>query len=273
MVKRNIMKRLFAYNPDIKQSWKLVIYFILCYQIAGGAVSVVLRETGAATKEWASLAGSLTGFAIVTLIVIRSGKGANNVHVTTPGLSPFLWFLLVPFTLSVSLAALPPALYIPMPDVIKQMITDMPRNNLPGFLEIVVLAPVCEEWLYRGIILKGLLARYTPLKAIIWSSVIFSAVHLNPWQTVSAFCGALAIGWIYWRTRSLWYCIFMHMVNNVMGFLFLVFFADTPYDITMTELTNGCHIYLYVAILIIGILSWKGIKNILSSGTAAEARG
>src|SRR5262245_19593322 len=62
---------------------------------------------------------------------------------------------------------------------------------------LVIVAPVAEELLFRGIILRGLLSRFRPFSAILLSSLLFAAVHLNPWQLVSATVLGMAFGWFY----------------------------------------------------------------------------
>jgi membrane protease YdiL (CAAX protease family) len=51
---------------------------------------------------------------------------------------------------------------------------DVLSKNIFSFAVIALAAPLFEEWLCRGIVLKGLLKQRSPLKAIIISS-IFSA--------------------------------------------------------------------------------------------------
>ena len=80
-----------------------------------------------------------------------------------------------------------------------------------------VLAPVLEEFLFRGIILTGLSRRMDPWWAILWSSVLFAIAHLNPWQALPAFAMGCFFGWIYYRTRSFWTVIGLHSLNNVMA--------------------------------------------------------
>ena len=264
-----IINSMLAYSPNLKQSWRLIIIFLLC-QVVGSAANMIIKIAGVTTPEWETLSGNVLGYIVLALIIFRFGKGDNDASVRISGLSPLLWFLLVPFTWSFGLAAESLTMWIPTPDIIKQMFADMIKNNLPSFLLLVVMAPVCEEWLCRGIILKGLLARYSPLKAIVWSAVMFGVVHMNPRQGVFAFFLGLALGWIYWRTRSLRYCIFMHAVNNAAAFLSALFFSDTQADITIADIAGGY--YIYAVVLVVCALSWIAINKIISSGAAADAR-
>lgn len=260
------MNRLLAYSPNLKQSWMLLVIYIACL-IPSHFASLIIRHTGAATTEWAELWGTILSFAFLVLIVVRLGKNDNYISTATLNPSPVIWFLLALFTVLINQAMTPLIAWIPKPDLIKRIMTEASQNNLTTFLGIVIIAPVCEEWLCRGIILKGLLTRYSPLKSILWSTIIFSVLHINPSQVVSAFFFGLAFGWIYWRTRALWHCIFMHTVNNAFVFLLMILFPDFPGNVTIADVTGINYIYIYTAVLFTGVLSWIGIKRIISSDT------
>ncbi|HPI74009.1 MAG TPA: type II CAAX endopeptidase family protein [bacterium] len=77
-----------------------------------------------------------------------------------------------------------------------------------------ILGPFLEEMLFRGLVLRGFLHRYSPWQAIVLSSLLFGILHLNIWQFVSAFVLGLVLGWMYMRTRSLWPCFILHSLHN-----------------------------------------------------------
>jgi membrane protease YdiL (CAAX protease family) len=78
----------------------------------------------------------------------------------------------------------------------------------------VVIAPLTEELVFRGLILRGLLGRWRPAMAILASAFLFALTHFNPAQApVALMLGAL-LGWIYVRTRSLGLCMIGHALNN-----------------------------------------------------------
>ena len=61
----------------------------------------------------------------------------------------------------------------------------------------VVIAPVTEEVVFRGLILRGLLGRWRPAAAILFSSALFALVHFNPAQAPVALLLGLLTGWLY----------------------------------------------------------------------------
>ena len=96
-----------------------------------------------------------------------------------------------------------------------------------GVVLAVVVAPFTEEVVFRGLVLRGLLGRWSPWAAIILSSVLFALMHFNPAQAPIAFAAGMVLGWVYVRTRSLGLCILGHAMNNASAYLP----ADLPLQI------------------------------------------
>jgi membrane protease YdiL (CAAX protease family) len=87
----------------------------------------------------------------------------------------------------------------------------------PAALSILftcVAAPVLEEMLFRGVILRAFLRQYTRRFAILWSATLFGIAHFNVYQLATAFAAGIVTGWLYERCRSLWPCILLHAAYN-----------------------------------------------------------
>lgn len=67
---------------------------------------------------------------------------------------------------------------------------------------LVIVAPLTEEVVFRGMILRGLLTRHNVRLAIVISAALFALAHLNPWQAASASSLGVLFGWWYYRTCS-----------------------------------------------------------------------
>lgn len=113
----------------------------------------------------------------------------------------------------------------PIPDSLKEMTSSMYRNPVISLFLIVVLAPLLEELLFRGVVLHGFLKNYKPGHAIVSSALVFAIIHGNLAQGLGAFFIGLVIGWIYWRTNSIIPGIIIHFVNNAFAFS-SIFFVD-----------------------------------------------
>ena len=86
-----------------------------------------------------------------------------------------------------------------------------------SFLVVAIFAPVFEEWLCRGMVLRGLLTKMKPGWAIVISALFFAVIHMNPWQALNAFIIGLVMGYVYYRTGNLWLTMLIHFVNNGIG--------------------------------------------------------
>lgn len=106
---------------------------------------------------------------------------------------------------------------IPMSEEVGETFTNLFSGKVSligSFIGAVIIAPIVEEVLCRGIILKGFLNNYSAKSAIIFSALIWGILHLNIWQFVDAFLAGIFIGWIFLKTRSILACIWVHAVNN-----------------------------------------------------------
>ena len=106
---------------------------------------------------------------------------------------------------------------IPKSSIMEETFTKMFLNPYSAFISMAIIGPIFEEIFMRGIILAGLLNRYSPRKAIIASALIFGAWHLNIHQFVDATLAGLILGMIYYKTNSLILCIAAHMANNAIA--------------------------------------------------------
>lgn len=102
-----------------------------------------------------------------------------------------------------------------MPKYIEDAFREVSINPVYFLLSVGILAPLKEEFLYRGIIFNGLCKKYPYGLAIIISSLMFGAAHFNFPQGINAFFMGVIIAYIYYYTRSIYLCIFMHMFNNI----------------------------------------------------------
>ncbi len=119
-----------------------------------------------------------------------------------------------------------------MTDVISSLMPPMPEwleatmkelLHAPFWITLIsvsVFAPLFEEWLCRGIVLRSLLTKYSPATAIIVSAVFFAIIHFNPWQAIPAFILGLLFGYVYYKTGSLKLTMLMHCANNTMAAVF-----------------------------------------------------
>ncbi len=99
----------------------------------------------------------------------------------------------------------------------RQGVLQAPQDLSFHFGVSVILAPVFEELLYRGLILRGLLSRYGPATAVVLSSLFFTIGHGSWIASPEYFFTGLFLGSWFLLTRSLWVCILAHSFINLVG--------------------------------------------------------
>lgn len=107
----------------------------------------------------------------------------------------------------------------PMPQWLEEMMKKM-LMDCPVWITLIsvsVFAPFFEEWLCRGMILRGMLTRLRPWQAILVSAAFFAVIHMNPWQAIPAFLIGILFGYVYYKTGSLKLTMLMHCTNNTMA--------------------------------------------------------
>jgi len=109
--------------------------------------------------------------------------------------------------------------FLPAPDSLVAMFRELGQGGFASIAAVAIIGPATEELVFRGMVLRGFLSRYSPAKAVLLSALLFSLVHLNPYQFVSAFAAGLFLAWLFLLTRSLWPCIVAHALGNATGFV------------------------------------------------------
>lgn len=81
------------------------------------------------------------------------------------------------------------------------------------FLYTCLFAPVVEEIIFRGLVMRGL-EKYGKWFAVAASAVLFGLFHGNPAQSPYAFAVGLVLGYVAMEYNLLWAMV-MHMINNL----------------------------------------------------------
>ncbi len=152
-------------------------------------------------------------------------------------------------TLAASFVIEPAAALLPeMPEYLKKALELMTKGPiLISLISVSVMAPLFEEWLCRGLVLRGLLKNMNPTAAIVVSAAFFAVLHMNPWQAVAAFALGLLFGYVYYRTGSLKLTMLMHCVNNTFSVIMsrIPDFAEA--ETFMDVLSPWAYAVIYVA--------------------------
>lgn len=129
-----------------------------------------------------------------------------------------------------------------------------------GILRIVIIAPIVEELIFRGVIMSGFSRIYHPVFAIFFSALLFALFHLNPWQFPATFALGLILGWIRIRTGSVLACIAGHAIHNGLVFLSVVYYLQLK-DLPIMQPGVNRNYLIHIMLMIFGIvLCWLVTK-------------
>ena len=186
---------LLNFDVDIAHEvWYMPLVSLASYGFGGGITYLIVKDMPVLSRPGVRKAG--TGFLTAGFLICISALFLGNLI----GLG------LMSMVSSISGK--------PMVNPIAEML-----NNLSGwsiFLTMVVLAPVCEEILYRKVLIDRI-RQYGDKTAILVSGFVFGLSHGNFYQFFYAFGIGLVFGYIYIRTGKLRYTIGFHMVINFLG--------------------------------------------------------
>lgn len=153
-----------------------------------------------------------------------------------------------------------------------EVLKSMAQNaSFPVLLAIIALAPaIGEELFFRGIIGRGLVARWGLPAGVLLTSLLFAAVHLHPAHAVALIPLAMLIHIVYFATRSILAPMLVHFLNNSLA----IVAAKFPPQVEVKSLSDDAPIspeVFVTAVLCltaVGVLIWKmRVKYILPDGS------
>lgn len=85
-------------------------------------------------------------------------------------------------------------------------------GGLGAAVRVCVLAPLAEEFVFRGVLLA--LLRPCGRWAVPVQAALFAALHASPAAAGYAFAMGLVLGWAAEQSGSLWPGVVLHTMNN-----------------------------------------------------------
>jgi membrane protease YdiL (CAAX protease family) len=184
----------------------------------------VAIDWDSATADYIAMAVSVSAAASLLMYAARrAGPSAFSYLGLT---RPRLRHVFVGLGLLVALAfvnagffSLFPA-YDPSPDLLReyQAILGNPAALVWFWISLAVTAPICEEIIFRGLLMRGWSeSRIGAAGAIMLSSLLFTAIHVqyNLPTLATVFGLSLVFGVMRWRSGSTALTILLHMAWNV----------------------------------------------------------
>jgi hypothetical protein len=152
--------------------------------------------------------------------VIVYGTKKRPDYVKRPGMKEILVIILSGIFLQVMISGILEIIYLIMPDTLSHYMELLQNSGITGgtleaFVTTVILAPIGEEMLCRGITLH--LAEKVSEKFWIANCIqafAFGLMHANWVQGIYAFGLGLILGYVYEKYRNIWLCMILHASVN-----------------------------------------------------------
>ena len=238
---------------------KAIIYlieFIAIQLIVGFIVTMVWQlVTKSKDTTTAMIITTTVATGVVTILVFlltRWAEVSPNWIRTRP------WLVLA-WSVIAAMGALIPSIWLQeqMPELPNWLGNefDMILTDRWGYLAIGLLAPLSEEIVLRGAVLRSLLSkpllagrseRVNAWTAIAISAVFFALIHFNPAQMPHAFMIGLLLGWMYWRTGSILPGVAYHWANNSIAYILYNIYPNP--DIKLIDIFKGSEQHVLMAV-------------------------
>ena len=252
--------------PSIQSSIIILLLFILFTIIIGFPIIYISEYTGWIDENiataFAYVLPMLATIYVAYRNIIKAGEVISVFSFRVGGVKKY--FFIIPLIIVMMLWVDFFASLIPMPDWAIILFEEAFNLSIPNIIMISVFAPLLEEVLVRGLVLRGYLLNYTPNKAIIASAVFFGAIHMNPWQFVAGFISGLFLGYLYYKTKSLFPSILVHLTNNSLAVVFSLYYTNA--DASFKDmLGNETYYVVLIVSLALGYVLFNKLDKILST--------
>ncbi len=192
---------------------------------------------------WTCISQAMMLFFVIIYRAMRRGKW-GTVGFSYRGFNPtiLLWGLLMILSLNV---VMDPILSL-FPDVAVPV-----GRGIYMILAIVVLAPIFEELICRGIVLEAVRRKHGAWMGCLASALVFGFMHIQPQLVINAFACGLILGYIYLRTRSIFAPIILHSINNLLAYIFIIFGISR---LSLADIVSDKTIYFLIYCASVGVV-------------------
>ncbi|WP_027724333.1 CPBP family intramembrane glutamic endopeptidase [Tuberibacillus calidus] len=127
----------------------------------------------------------------------------------------------------------------------------------------VLIAPFVEEIFFRGLIMQSWALRWGVKKGIVFSSILFSIMHLSP-EFLDMFIGGIILSILFIKYQSLLISISFHAIYNVINVVLQIFTSggnsNDPFTVDQFKATGWVGLIMFVISFIIFVIYLKKSK-------------
>ena len=140
-----------------------------------------------------------------------------------------------------------------------------PYKVVLSLIVMAVVPGICEELLFRGMILENL-APYGKTGAVIGSAFLFGLMHQNPLQMFYTTMAGIVLGVIYIYTESIFCSMLVHILNNAYS-IFLEALSQNLGELgeSVLYLIQGELLLLTAGAIVFLLVFWKKLHRDMES--------
>lgn len=225
----------------MKKAIIYVLYFVGIQLIVSSICTLIfnLLKLDALSVNLLILSSVVSAVVTIALFLWRKYTAISPAYLRT-----WPWAVFV-FSILASIGSIIPSEWFqeqlpPLPNIVEEQMTMLMKSSY-GFFVVGILAPFCEELVFRGAILhsllgwsqgkNGWLSNHWSMIAI--SAILFALIHFNPAQMPHALLVGLLLGWMYYRTDSILPGVALHWTNNTVAYITCSIFPDPNAHLSM----------------------------------------
>ncbi len=235
---------------SIAQANVLFLITMVLVLTAGSAVQLLSLSWGLVATELFLILLPTVIFLRMRRIPLREGLRLRPIGLRLAVVSALLgistWFY-VSFidALMMQISGLPPVA------ITNDMLPSGVLESAAYFIALAILAPIGEEALFRGAIQGAYERQRSARFAIIVASLMFAFYHFRVTGLPALLPIALTLGYVGWRTQSLYAVILVHFGNNAVSAVYgLLSMNIADFNVSITNpLTAGIGLVTSVGLL------------------------
>lgn len=212
--------------------------------VKGEAFSTALQQSanGTLADNGTAMAVTTAAASVVTILVFMLLRWSpfSRTYLRSRPWGVLIWVVVLTFGTIIPSEWMLEQLGVEMSEPMQHVFEEIMKSPA-GYVAIGLLAPLAEEMVFRGAILRVLLKvfdRRWHWLPIVVSAVIFGAVHGNMAQFLHATLLGLLLGWLYYRTGSIVPGVVLHWVNNSIAYVLVNLLPQTA-NSNLIDLFNG----------------------------------
>lgn len=189
--------------------------------VLGSLLTGILQKMGSVSVGFGSFLGYVIQFSLVIIFGLfqRKIRSPKETRLLKFGLAKLDFVIILWGTIMVLATGV---VIEPLLNLFPETYLDRLGNIMAAggwmMFTSIVIAPIMEEILFRGILQDALMRKYGVFVGILIASAVFGIVHLIPQQVVNAFMIGIVLGYIYYRTGALLPVILIHCINNAISY-------------------------------------------------------